>query len=648
MKNTLKSTVSIALCSIFAISFAACKGNQTPSDTIDANYEWLNEELTDSSQLSDYSGQNQLNLTAWSCSTNASGKNSSDDIVSKEIKRVTGVSVNKVLDNKDSSAEERYNQLCLTGLPDIAYGMGWVDTDAVWDLTELIDQYCPTIKARMPASVWNSSQVNGGEKGKVYGIPYGLGNVGVSELDPLADASKTIMFEYNNEPYPYILVRDDILTTAYPEAKTQDEIDALYESQGYFTEEDLFDVEITSAEQFRTEFLPKIQNVIDTAKNPDGTRRYQMKGGREVKTMLVTAGQDYDTWDFMGTLIPKLLGAGGTHYNTQYSYWDKKTQKIELMLTQDFYKNEVYEWAKLINNGTIVSKEGMTTVHSTIQSEYNNGYYAIGYLSSSYAQGNQCTYTSVNGTTETVKYRKVYMKIPQSEHFENFSAGTPIPKTVMFFKDSVRESDLPQLLRWLDYQCSRLADKVYAWGPSSAGLFTEDENGVRTYKDSKLADQMVYSTATMGELVQKYNLSNGTISSPQPVFSFYNGAGSMYHPKCMYDLSSLSGLANSYFSSAIVCDDVKCIGIAKKPSLHEWTDSDLDGIEKVWGKRGNIEAALKQLLLAGSSQSAFDKAYSSMKTTLNQSGWTDAYFNGMFTNKFLELNQDFLHLFYQG
>ena len=290
----------------------------------------------------------------------------------------------------------------------------------------------------------------------------------------------------------------------------------------------------------------------------------------------------------------------------------------------------------------------MTTVHSTIQSEYNNGYYAIGYLSSSYAQGNQCVYTSVNGTTETIKYRKVYMKIPQGEHFEYFSAGTPIPKTIMFFKNSVRESDLPQLLRWLDYQCSRLADKVYAWGPSSAGLFTEDESGIRTYNDPKLADQMVYSTATMGDLVQKYNLSNGTISSPQPVFSFYNGAGSVYHPKCMYDLSSMSGLANSYFSSAIVCDDIKCIGIAKKPSLHEWTDSDLDGVERIWGKRGNIEAALKQLLLAGSSQSSFDKAFSSMKTTLTQAGWTDAYFNGAFTNRFLDLNKDFLHLFYQG
>ena len=648
MKKIFTKTVCMAMCAMFAVSIVGCK-NETPSDVVDEKYQWLDASITDTTQLSDYAGQNKIELTAWNVSERLSGKESSDDIVSKEIERVTGVSFKKngIVDNKDSSAEQRYNQLSMTGLPDIAYGLGWIEPDALWDLTDLVDKYCPTIKARMPESVWNSTQVTGGQAGKVYGIPYALGNVGLSEIDPDADAQKTIMFEYNHEAYPYIMVREDVLKSAYPNAKTQAEIDELYETQGYFTEEDLFDVEITSAEQFRTEFLPKIQNVLDTATNADGTRRYVMKGGREVKAMLVTGGQDVDTWDFLGVTIPKLLGGNGTHYNTHFTYWDKQTKKIELMMAQDFYKEEVYEWAKMIDDGTIVSREGMTTVHSTIQSEYNSGYYAIGYLSSSYPQGMQCQYTSENGQTETVKYRKVYMKIPTNDHFEFLASGAPIPHSIMFFKDSVRESDLPQLLRWLDYQCSRLGDKLYAWGPSSAGLFNEDENGVRTYKDEELANQMVYSTATMGNLVQKYNLSNGSLDSAQPVFSFFKGGGSIYHPKATYDLSAIEGLASSYFSSAVVCKDIKPIGIAKKPSLHEWTDSDLQGIESVWGKRAGIEADLKQILLAGSSRSAFDKAYEKLEKTLQQSGWTDAYFNGAYTNKFLELNQDYLHLFYQ-
>ena len=649
MKKLFKKTLCISMCAAFVLSIGACGGSKTASDEIDVNYEWLDERYTDTSQLSDYAGINKISLSAWNVSERISGKKSSDDVVYDEIERVTGVTLkkNSIVDNKDSSAEQRYNQLSMTGLPDIAYGRGWIDPDALWDLTDLVDKYCPTIKARMPESVWNATQITGGQAGKVYGIPYALGNVGLAEIDPEADPQKTVMFEYNHEPYPYVMVREDVLKSAYPDAKTQAEIDALYQSKGYFTEEDLFDVEITSAQQFRTEFLPKIQNVLDTTKNEDGTYRYTMKGGRKVKAMLVTGGQDVDTWDFMGVTIPKLLGATGTHYNTGFSYWDKQTKKIELMLTQDFYKNEVYEWAKMIDDGTIVSKEGMTTVHSTIQSEYNSGYYAIGYLSNSYPQGMQCQYTSENGQTETVRYRKVYMKIPVGDHFEFMSSGAPIPHSVMFFKDSVRESDLPQLLRWLDYQCSRLGDKLFAWGPSSAGLFNEDANGVRTYKDEELANQMVYSTATLGSLVQKYNLSNGSLPSAQPVFPFCVYGASIYHPKTSYDLSKVEDLANTYFSSAIVCKDIKPIGIAKKPSLHEWTDSDLEGIETIWGKRPGVEADLKQILLAGSSKSAFDKAYEKLEKTLQQSGWTNAYFNGTYTNKFLELNQDYLHLFYQ-
>ncbi|MBE5739770.1 MAG: hypothetical protein E7349_02805, partial [Clostridiales bacterium] len=343
MKKILTRALCVTMCAAFIGSAVGCGEKGTASDSIDTNYQWLDASLTDTSQLSDYAGQNKIQLTAWNVSERLSGKKSSDDVVSKEIERVTGVSFkeNGIVDNKDSTAEQRYNQLSMTGLPDIAYGRGWIDSDALWDLTDLIDKYCPTIKARMPESVWKATQVTGGQAGKVYGIPYALGNVGLSEIDTEADPQKTIMFEYNHEPYPYIMVRDDVLKEAYPEAKTQAEIDALYEEQGYFTEEDLFDVEITSAEQFRTEFLPKIQKVLDTTKNADGTYRYTMKGGRKVKAMLVTGGQDADTWDFMGVTIPKLLGATGTHYNTHFTYWDKQTKKIELMLTQDFYKDEV-------------------------------------------------------------------------------------------------------------------------------------------------------------------------------------------------------------------------------------------------------------------------------------------------------------------
>lgn len=242
------------------------------------------------------------------------------------------------------------------------------------------------------------------------------------------------------------------------------DLDRIYAEQGYFTEEQLFDVHITSAEQFRTEFLPKIAETIRNSGD-----KYKINAQRYVTPMLVTAGADRDTWDFMGKIIPGLLGAGANSFNSNFSYWDTSTQRIESMLYQDFYKDEVYEWAKMIYDGTVVSDTQMNTNYSTIQSEYNSGYYAIGYLSGSMPSSRSCQWKDMTtGETRTVNYRKLYLDIPTDwSRFAYMGSGEPAVSSVKFLKSRVREDELPQLLRWLDFQCSRTADQLYAWGASA-------------------------------------------------------------------------------------------------------------------------------------------------------------------------------------
>lgn len=644
--KTIKKIFSVCIAAALCVASVSCgKKDNGKSDVIDVNYEWLKDTYTDSSQLSDYAGQNQINLVAWNVDGQGGGKSyeASDDVVSKEIKRVTGVSISdKSFDNGGVTSDVKYGQLIATNrLPDIAYGSSWtVDTDAVYDLTELIDKYCPTIKSRIPKNVWNTPIVNAGQKGKVYGIPYALGNIGLSAVDELADPKKTLMFEYTYDPYPYVYVREDVLTTAYPNAKTTAQLGEIYSQRGSFTEEELFDVKITSAEQFRTEFLPKIYNVLRTAKNDDGTYRYQKTSKKWVEPMLVTDGQDRDTWSFLGKLVPSLLGS--TMINGQFMYFDAQTKKVERTFSQDFYKDEVYEWAKLISEGKYVSNYGMTINNAEIQAELNNGNFAIAYYPSNLVSGNTAQYTGINGKTESVKYRKVYMKIPVNEHFKFVVGGSAAPSAVYFFKDNVKESDLAQLLRWLDYQCSRLADKVYAWGPKSAGLFDEAADGTRSYKDSDLVTQMVYSTGIMGSKVQKYNLSNGTVKSAKPVFSFFYNAGSIYHPKCVYDVSKMSDFLMSAFASGVVCSDVEQCPLAHMADMHSWKNSEIPGVEQIWAKRELLEAEFKTVLQSGASKSKFDAAYSTLLSVADRAGFSTEFANTTVTNKFLELNADFI------
>lgn len=642
MRKIFKKTTAMLLLATMVLPCVACGEDNTPSADVDSDYEWCSSTYTDTSELTSWAdlGQTkQLKLTAWNTQQQGGFKEimASDDVVYPEIERVTGVTIDEIFDNRGNNADAAWNLMEVTGdIPDIAYG-GWVDPEACYDLTEYIDEYCPTIKSRMPESVWNASNINGGQAGKVYAIPYGLGSVSLSSVDEKADPSKTIMFENSTNYYPFIYVREDILEDAYgaENVYTTAELEAIYEEQGYFTEEQFFDVNITSAEDFRTNFLPRIYDTIHS------NSKYQINGERWVECMLAGYGSEADTWDFMGNFIPALLGSTGNWLNTEFTYWDAVDQEVQLLIKEDFYQAELKEWVKLIEQGKYISDYGLLNGKNTISSELSSGYYAIGYEPSTAPNGQQATYKG-----ETVKYRKVYLNIEKNEHFEFFNLSAPAVSGVSILKDSVKESDIPQILRWLDYQCSEIFDRCVAWGPKSAGLFTEDANGVRTFKDEDLAYQMVYSTVTLGAQAQKYNLCPAECEQANITFTFFWGGGSKDHPKCSYDLSSINANFQKAYAPSAVFPDKKPVNIAKQACIWKWSDSDLEGVETVWAKRPGVEKKLMALLRSGNS--GYNNAWNDAVQTMNVSGWTDEYFAGAYTEAFLNLNEDYLSGFYKG
>lgn len=638
---SFKKVIALCLAATAVFGCAAC-ADDGPSADVDGKYEWEfdKETVSETSDLPDWT-QKEMQLTAW----NANGTGgfityrSDQDVVSKEIERVTGVSIDPKtsFDNKGSTVSAKLAQVVMSkNYPDIAYGTHETaeiikanDNALVYDLTELVDKYCPTIKARMPKSVWSSPGVNGGKEGKVYGIPFNLGDVGLSTVDEDVDPTKTMPFEYQNDYYGCVYVREDILKDAYPEAKTYAEIQQIFAEKGKFTKDELYDVKITTADEFYA-FLEKLYDTIHA------DEKYKLTSERWVTPILAADGMDRDNWSLMSGLWPKLMGASG-YLNTMFSYWDAKDQKVKNMMLQPFFKEYLKKWNELIKEGKLTSNYGITTNYNTIQAELNQGYYAVAYPNAVPAN-----YEATLADGSKVKYRKVYLQIEKGENFEFFAQAAPVPSSVVFFKNSVKESDLPQLLRWLDYQASRIADKLYAWGPRSAGLYTE-ENGVRQFKDAQLVEQMVYNTSSVGELVEKYNLSNGTVTSPQPTFPFFYAGGSREHPKCVYDLSKMSSMVDVFFSAAAV-DPHPVVPIARRADIYTWSNSDLADVQTVWAKRASVEKAIAKVLTAGN----FENAYNDMVTAARIAGWTDDYFGGTYTDVFLQLNRDYLDKFYRG
>ncbi len=630
-----KLTCLLMACAIGGtVGLTACGGgNDGPAAEVDANYEWLGDSKTDTSQLTSWAdlGQSRtMTLTAWNTDAKEAplAVTATNDVVYPEIKRVTGVTMDtNVWHNQGSDANTAFGKFSISGYPDIAYGASWVNTQACYDLTDLVKKYCPTIMSRMPESVWNQSNINGGQAGKIYAIPYGVNGVGLSSVDD--EAKSDSAFNRNLDYYPYVMVREDVLKEAYPQAKTTAEIEAQYKNVGTYDESWIFDVgaDINSAEDFRTEFLPKIYNAITTG-------GFTRSTGERIDVM--PAGNGVDTWDLMGLFIPQLLGATGNYYNTQHTYWDAEDQQMQNLMKQDFYQAELQEWVKLIG-GNYVTKFGLNQTSGEVSTQYANGNFAIGY---GYNTRNSGGSFMLNG--EKVNYRRVYLKIEKSEHFEFFDVADAKVSGISIFKKNVREEDLPQILRWLDYQCSELCDKLVAWGPDGENaLFTEDANGVRTFKDAELRRQMVEARVPAGSLVEKYNLHNASVDPVNRAFTFFYQGGSKYQPVDTYDIRSVDGAYAKAYNSTWVwrANGIKSVPISLTPNLSSWKNSDLSGVESVWAGRPSVETALKKLLNVGSSNYASN--WSTAVATMNSVGWTDEYFSGDCQEMWLAANANY-------
>ncbi|MDR1094025.1 MAG: hypothetical protein LBL66_07750 [Clostridiales bacterium] len=662
MKKTLHKAVLLALAAVFVLPFTACKRTDPPAD-VDANYAWLPSNLaangwTDSSDLPSWT-QKTLSLKAWNGNqSGAKQYTSSEDKVWPELERLTGVGIDKraSVDNNGVSVSVAYeNMVAADALPDVGFGTfemaGIIDPRDVYDLTEYVQKYCPTILRRMPESVWGMSHVNGGKAGKIYGVPFGLGNIGLSVVDPEADPARTKPFEFYEDYYGKVYVREDILQDVfakyYPgeKAYTAAELENIYMENGAFTEEQLLDVgkHITNADEFYG-FLDKIYGVIHDSAT---AAKYALPLGKSVTPILANDGQDRDTWSLMSVLWPRLMGASGA-LNTMYSYWDADAQTVKVMARQPFFKDYLEDWAAMVAEGRLTNNDGAVLTFQNIQSKLNKGHYAVTY-ENALAAGQVALLDDTAGREgEQVRYRKVYLKIEKDPRFEFFAQREPQPQSFLIFK-TVPEGDIPQILQWLDLQQSEIGDRLLAWGPRAGGLWTE-ENGARRYTSEDLKKQMVDEVNTIGSLVERYNLSNGRVESPQWTFPFFYCGGSKEHPLATYSSGRSREDVESMYSSAAVTPhtDVQ-VQIARRACMWTWTDADLPGIQEMWSQRGTVEQALQKVLISKTQgQPGFNSAYNNLIIALNTVGWQDEYFAGAYTDTFKKLNSAYLSGFVKG
>ena len=214
---------------------------------------------SDTSQLPTWTGK-QLKLTYWLAHGTGEPKHpvSVKDVVSPELKRVTGVEMDKdnSYDNGGMDLSAKLNILVASGdYPDVAYNTDQQklsQNGKIYDLTKLLPKYAPhiwkTLSKSDPMLIKNGPLYDG----KFWGIPVAGDYKRAADFQTGFDPTRYRTISSEEDPMGslgYITVRDDILKLAYPNAKTQDQIDALYVKNGKFTKSQVLDIPINTRQQ---------------------------------------------------------------------------------------------------------------------------------------------------------------------------------------------------------------------------------------------------------------------------------------------------------------------------------------------------------------------------------------------------------------
>lgn len=608
MKQGLRF-LALAIAMVLLVGTVAACGSKVettetpaPSDTPaveEMMYYDMLDTVQDSSDLPDWTGE-QLTLTAWYAhGTGDAQRNlSENDVVTPEITRVTGVTIDPdtSFDNGGNTIDVKLGMLNAgNDWPDIALvsesGLtnlqDLIEAGKVYDLTPYLEEYAPHLMQRMPFDLFPEVEKMAsiyGEDGQLYGFPLQLGNPdrSIPMLNP----------DFNNptaqvgaDGGPIIYIRDDILKMLYPEAKTEDEIEAMYEQSGKFSEEEIYDVPVKTTEDVIQLFYD-IKNLID--------ENNLTENGKPIQVSYAYAGNNSNWWLDAGLFnavyrIPT--------QNNYYTVYDKEAQSMEYMWQSDVFKEGMQQFNQFVRDG-VMDPNSLIENETTHNENLNNGQYVITYLTPP-------DETILKEAGKTFRYRPLYIDSPvQTDKYIMPLSPVKCGQVAIIFKDSVSEEDLPQIIRYLDYMVSEVGEKMYTWGPRSAGLFEEASDGTRTFTDKDLEACMVYKTDN-GKFTY-YNLTNTWIQvtgngygNAWPYYPTYMWGGSDVAPyysytrertaadgKAMFDPGNLPGMSYNELGVTVMKD-------------HQiWSYFGTESVDHFWESQGAFEKALTKTLAA--------------------------------------------------
>lgn len=597
----MKKLLALVLALIMVASvFAGCgdeTANNSAGNFVDVEYK-VNEEAAkfdDSSEMPDWTGK-QLDLKMWYGTGSYSLKRdkvSTDDVVTPEWFRVTGVKFSEEsYDNNGELQDAKLAKIIASNdWPAILWGCQnnvlskLIEEDMIYDLTDLIPKYMPNLNALMEKGDWMKSKR---EDGKIYEIDLSCPvDYAYPDMDPNVLARTSVPPSDTG----YVMVRDDILKQLKPEALTQDELIQIYNENGKFTEEQILNASFNSKEEFY-QFLRDVKALNVKA------------GNREVYATYALAGSD--NWDFLTVLSGALNGYNcypvgiGNNY---FTYFDMETGRIEYTFLQDWYKEGVKELVELIQED-VIAQDSLIDNRATYEEKCASGQYAVLY------GGTAPDINKLNENSQGYKYRKVVINIPwNQEKFVPMKDKLGGGYKYAFVKSQISEEELPQVLRAFDFMITDVGQKLIQWGPKSAGLFEETENG-RRFINKEVEQNAVYGASNDAQL--KYGLNNGH-------WPGYPSGVNRWMPIYVYDFVPNISKMNYAFSTGTFkpIETVQSI----TPAVYSFGQL-VPETSRFWDARTAFETALTKVLTA-TNDDEFNSLWQTLVDESTRNGLTD-------------------------
>jgi len=600
-----------------------------PSDKLpfpaDGNLTTLFSQVTDSSELPDWPGE-VLDLTHWYGHGLGHSEivTSANDVYWPEIERIFGIRLNPdSFDNGGVEFEERMSLLAATGdWPHI--GTSIIQTGELiregllHDLTDLMPIYAPHYFDFISRNMPESTQRGYMNSGRLYGfidIDNDLAAMQTyyPDLDP-------IRYQYVRDPWEWSMpyyVRDDVLKLMYPDARSQDEIEALFMEQGYFTRDQVYDIPINS-KQDAIDFLYKAHDVI--------AEHGLTEGGRPLKTTYITYGNEADIWPLMMYIFAPLNGWSTENWN-YFLTFNNNTKEFERQFATDFFRDEMRMFNQLVRDG-IADPETIVMTQDIFEAQVMNGEFAVCYVW--WIPDDQ----GLKDMGKDYRYRKVYFNIEHdTSTYLDYKSALDVTRSGVSIFTTVPEENVPQIMMFLDFLYSDVGMRLQLWGPRTAGLFTENPDGTRRYTDPELEAAMVFGEPNGRD--DYFNLSNGDQGREGgnrwhppawPYIATGIRTGGKWHPAYHdYDMTQMPrdpSMANKFFSSALFMDRNRYEPAPVK-GVYPWFHFEIEEVQNWWAAREAWEHDAMKRVVASRNDDEFDRAFQRVIDISEENGMTE-------------------------